>query len=172
MQVSVQITGEKELMAKLDKLALGLTNFTSAFKQLGISLVDFYSDNVFASQGGALSGAKGISGGQGEGVPWARLAPSTVRAKNKHWGAYKNSTVGTTGATILRATGTMQKSFYYKSTRQSLEIGNTAPYFDFHQGDGDRTRLPRRPMLGVNNTVKGIIQQVFEADIRKKIGSM
>lgn len=164
MQANTVITGSEELTAKLSKLGAGLTDFSDAFRILGPKLLDFYSDTVFSSKGGALSGSTGINGSQGEGVPWLNLSPSTVAYKTKHFIEY--------AAVPLMATGTMKKSFYYRAKSNSLEIGNTAPYFDFHQSNGDRTKLPRRPMLGVNKTVKSMIQQVLESDIRKKIGSL
>lgn len=162
--VSVTITGDQQLMAKLKKLGDELTNFGPAFRQIGALLLDFYEDDVFSSQGGALAGAKGISGDQGESVPWAKLAPSTIAFKTKHYRQY--------ASVPLVATGQMRSSFYFDATNKSLRIGNSSEYFDFHQGKGDRTKLPRRPMLGINKTVKNIIKNGIEQDIRKKVASL
>ena len=162
--VSVTVTGDQQLMDKLAKLGPALTNFGPAFAKIGGTLLDFYSDTVFNSQGGALAGAKGISGGQGEGVPWAKLAPSTIAQKTKHYRQY--------ASVPLMATGAMRHSFYFDARSQSLEIGNSSDHFEFHQGDGDRTRLPRRPMLGVNKTVLNLIKDGIETDIREKVAAL
>lgn len=164
MSINVVVTGDEELIRKLSKLESQLTDWSAALKEIGRFLVDFYSDNVFASQGGALAGSKGITGGQGEGVPWLKLAPSTIAYKAKHYSQY--------ASVPLMATGEMKNSFYYDAGRNLLEIGNTSDHFEFHQGNGDRTKLPRRPMLGINNSVKSIIKQTLEADIRKKVRAL
>lgn len=162
--VSVNISGDEQLMAKLKKLGSELTNFKPAFVKVGEVLLNFYEDTVFNSQGGALAGAKGISGGQGEGVPWAKLAPSTIAFKTKHYRQY--------ASVPLMETGEMRHSFYYDARAKSLEIGNDSDHFEFHQGNGERTRLPRRPMLGVNKTVLNLIKDGIESDIRKKVAAL
>ena len=54
----------------------------------------------------------------------------------------------------------------------SVAIGNTAPYFKYHQSKLARRKLPRRPMMSTGGDVKSIIGLIIEADIKDKIAKV
>lgn len=147
MQVSVTVTGDKEVITKLRSLGSKLLDFSVAFAVLGRELTDYYEGKVFSSQGGAL------------GEPWARLSPAYAARKGKMY----------PGRGTLVATGQMQRSFTTRVTPSTLIIGNDAPYFKYHQSTEERNVIPRRAMLGVNSEVKSIVKQIIEQDISTKI---
>lgn len=152
LSVSVSVKGNAAFMQKLVALGPALTDFRKPLKDIGDELVKYYSGQVFESQGGVF------------GTPWAQLSPATQAYKAKHYAAY--------AAVPLVATGTMRKSFRSSVTPRRLVIDNTAPYFVYHQSTTPRHKLPRRPMLGVNDDVKSIIKQIITNDLNKKIGGL
>jgi phage gpG-like protein len=149
VSVSVNISGDTATIDKINALKESLENFSQAFKTLGAELVSYASNQVFSTQGGVY------------GTPWKSLAASTQAYKVKHYRQY--------ASLPLIATGLMKNSFDFLATPNTLTIGNTAPYFVYHQSSAPRTKLPRREMLGVNVDVESIIKQVIDADIRDKL---
>lgn len=152
MQINVTITGDRELTAKLDRLEIALQDWSNPLKAIGEDLIRYYSDTVFNSMGGAL------------GHPWARLAPSTVAFKSKHYRQY--------AAVPLMATGDMRESFTAENTNNTLRINNTAPYFVYHQSNAPRTRLPRRQMMGINTELKTMITKLIKEDVMMKVRAL
>ncbi len=151
LQVRVTVSGDSSFLQRAGRV-ISTGDFSKPLKEIGNELVSYYSGQVFASQGGVL------------GEPWATLAHSTMAYKSKHYRAY--------AAIPLIATGTMKNSFEAKVTSRQLTIGNTAPYFVYHQSSAPRTRLPRRQMLGVNDDVKQIIKQIISRDLNSKLGAL
>lgn len=149
MNISVTVTGDKELMAKLDRLDLALHNWSKPLTTIGDDLIRYYRDTVFNSMGGVL------------GAPWAKLAPSTVAAKAKHYRQYS--------AVPLMATGQMRDSFRAEATKNALAITNEMPYFVYHQSSAPRTRLPRRQMMGINPDLKSLIQKIIKDYVVEQI---
>ena len=151
LQVRVTVSGDSSFLQRVGRV-ISTGDFSKPLKEIGDELVSYYSGQVFASQGGVL------------GDPWARLAPATMLYKSKHYTAY--------AAIPLIATGTMKNSFQPTVTSRQLTIGNTAPYFMYHQSSAPRTKLPRRQMLGVNDDVKQIIKQIITRDLNSKLGAL
>lgn len=84
--------------------------------------------------------------------PWAPLAPSTVQARTRRWGYYRQApSFGAAGARpILTWTGRLRRSFsrtgaghVRQVSASGLTWGSSVPYGRFHQRGG--RRLPRRP---------------------------
>ncbi len=63
----------------------------------------------------------------------------------------------------------MQKSFTSKATDKGVDIENTAKYFKYHQSSAPRTKMPYRPMMGVNSAVEGAIKNRIQAGVRRRI---
>jgi phage gpG-like protein len=145
MQVNITVTGLDRVNERLSTLGASLHDFSGALAILGRQLILFYSESVMNSQGTAL------------GSRWAPLAASTQAYKSQHW----------PGTQPLVRTGTMQKSFYANSTRETLFVSNNAPYFAYHQL-GTR-KMPQRRMIGVNTRVETMIKTVLTADVNAKI---
>jgi phage gpG-like protein len=149
VSVNVVITGDEELIAKLNKVESQISSFPEALSQIGKKLTSYYEDTVFNSMGGVF------------GTPWAKLAPSTVAQKVKHYRQY--------ASVPLMATGRMRRQFIATSDSHSLMIRNDAPYFVYHQSTEPRSKIPRRQMMGINAFLKAMIQQIVKDDINKKI---
>jgi len=149
LTIQVKITGNEQLIAKLRRLNLGLLDFTEPLKAIGEELKSYYSNQVFASQGGVL------------GVRWPTLAASTMLYKAKHYAQY---------ATVpLIRTGTMKDNFKSTVTPRTLAITNPTPYFVYHQSSAARTKIPYRPMMGINQDAKEIVERILRADIQALI---
>lgn len=149
--VDVVVTGDKELMAKLDAFKDQLDDFGPVLHTIGDEMVSYFSGQAFSSQGGVF------------GTPWAKLAPSTQQYKIKHFPAY--------AAVPLMATGKMRKSFKSQVTGQELTVKNTADYFVYHQSSAARKKIPRRKMIAIDSDVKNIIGQLIQKDIKAKISA-
>ena len=140
MQISITITGDRETIAYLSRVGNDLNDMRDTMGEIGTELKSFFSEDVFATQGGAISNK------------WPSLKPATVRQKSARYRAYSS-------VPLIR-TGTMKNSFYDKVSTNSVEIGNEAPHFVYHQSSAPRTRIPYRPMLAVNDKVKTIVRTV------------
>ena len=149
LQITVKISGTQEVIDKLRRLDDGLMNFSESMAQIGDELKSYFSGQVFASQGGVL------------GVRWPTLAAGTILYKRKHYPAY--------ATTPLIRTGGMQESFTADSTGRSVTISNTAPYFKYHQSNAPRTKIPYRPMMGINDDVQTIVHKILQAEVQRKI---
>jgi len=152
LAIGVTISGDARTIDILRGAKTVLEDFTNVFEQLGLWLVGYYGGEAFKSQGGVYA------------IPWPRLAPATQAYKIKHYRQY--TTVP------LMATGTMSRSFIYKATSRTLTIGNTAPYFMYHQSTAPRTKIPWRPMMLINTPIKDTIKAVITDDINAKISTL
>lgn len=152
LSISVAITGDQAFMQKFAAFGASLTDFSVPLKKVGEALINYYSGEVFQSQGTQF------------GTPWAQLSPSTIAFKSKHYQQY--------AALPLVATGTMQHSFRSTVSPRKLVIDNTAPYFVYHQSSAPRSKLPRRQMIGVDEHIKGVVKQIISDDIHMKLGRL
>lgn len=152
LQLDVKIAGDAKVMEKLKALGEDFLEFDEAMHEIGEELISYYGGQAYKSQGGVY------------GTPWAQLAPSTQAYKIKHYPQY--------AAVPLMRTGAMAKSFGYVASAKEVEILNVADYFVYHQSSEPRHKLPRRPMLGVNDDVKKVIKKVIEEDLRGKLRSL
>jgi phage gpG-like protein len=151
LQITVKITGTREVIDKLRRLDVGLFNFSEAMSDIGDEVKSYFSGQVFASQGGVI------------GVVWPTLAVSTMLYKRKHYPQY--------ATTPLIRTGAMQGSFTSAPTSNSVTISNSAPYFKYHQSSAPRTKIPYRPMMAINDDVTNTVRRILQVDIASKIES-
>lgn len=147
LQVSVKVSGGQETAARLTKLGQNLYLFKSAMESIGKATDEYFSSFPFTSQGGVFNDV------------WASLNAKYRLSKAKKY----------PGAPPLVASGKMKKSFTYSATNTGVTISNTADYFKYHQSTEARHKIPRRPMIEVNNAVLEIIGSIIQADIQKKI---
>lgn len=144
-EVVVSISGDREVMAKLQKLGNGVLNLQRPMTDIGDYLTGFFSGQVFASRGQVI------------GERWKPLNPRYAAQKAQRW----------PGRPPLIRTGLMQRSFKKNAGRMSVEVFNRAPHFDYHQG-GTR-RLPARVMMKVDQTRERRIVDIINADIVKAL---
>lgn len=145
MQFTVRITGDKETIAYLQSVRHELDDMSKPMRKIGSELKDFFSNDVFATQGGAI------------GERWPALAPSTIKQKSKRYRAFS--------VVPLVRTGKMKESFFFKADKTSVTIGNNAPQFIYHQSSAPRTKIPYRPMLAINESVRSIAQDIIQSHV-------
>lgn len=151
----VTITFDKRKVdLKLNKLLNGIENTKPLMKEIGEDAVKYFSDEVFKAQG------KETSGGS-----WRPLAMSTLSARERRSGYYKNPPE-TTGK-ILIWTGRLRRGFedYVEKTR--VTISNKVPYFKYHQQGGGK--LPKRQMLGITQKLINLVTEKSQKYINELI---
>jgi phage gpG-like protein len=148
LSVQVNITGGDEIKDKLDKLGQSLYMFEAAMDSIGQSLVTYYSTLPFNSQGGVYDNV------------WPALSEAYALWKAKHLG---------TPILVADDTPHMQDSFTYQADQTSVTVGNSADYFEYLQLGTNR--MPQRQMIGVNDDVRGLINDIINSDIQAKIAA-
>ena len=145
MKLTVEVKGGPQIIQKLSGLSNELNNFSSALRDTGSFLKDFYSKAPFATQG-SIYGSR-----------WQPLSPKYAQWKAKRF----------PGRGLLERTGMMRRSFDFQSTSNFLRLYNTAPYFAVHQVGGER--MPRRVMIQLTDRLTEIIVGKFKESLVKKI---
>jgi phage gpG-like protein len=145
MQMRITINGTEKVIKKLKKLSE--LNFEPEFNKIGEYLKQYYSGEVFLSQGGVF------------GKRWQPIADGTRKYKTKHY----------TGKGILERTGNMRKSFTFTATKDSVMVTNTATYFKYHQSSEPRTKLPRRVMIGYNSAIKNQVRSLLNDGVKRLV---
>ena len=121
---------EQKLAAKSAKIK----DMNAALEDVGVKLLEYFGDTVFQQNG--------ID------TDWPMLAASTVRARTRRTGYYRNAPIAQNMTLVW--TGRLKQGFRYSVSPNRLVIVNDVPYFRYHQrGSG----LPKRTMLGVNQEV-------------------
>lgn len=147
LSIQVKITGSDRVRRKMTKLGSSLYNFKDAMNQIGRDGSRYFQGTAWQSQGGVY------------GNKWDALSANYASRKAKRY----------PGRGPLEKTGTMRRSFDHEATRSSVVIGNTTPYFEYHQSSAPRSKIPRRQMIGVSSGFKSIVRDIIQEDIKKKI---
>lgn len=155
MSVQVEVTGGKELQAKLKQLGVDLNDYSNVMKVIGKDLVKYFSGPAFLSQGGVF------------GARWAKLSPAYQAYKMKHYRAFTNTI-------LVRSDGShaMRNDFTAVSNKTGVVIGNSADYFKYHQSAAPRSKIPRRQMMGVNDPVRQMIIADLKKDVAEKLAKV
>lgn len=148
MQITIVITGSRQLKKRLTRIGAGMHDFSAAFKTMGDKMATYYQTQGFLSQGGVF------------GQDWPRLSRSYAVRKAKKY----------PGRPPLVASGKMLSGFRFESTPTSVTVGNRMPYFKYHQSTRKpRRKIPRRAMMGINDPIKRIIHDTIVADMNAKL---
>lgn len=143
VRATVSVEGIEPIMERIGGLRERLANAAPAF-EISADLLELHVAQVWATQG-----AHG-------GSPWAPLAASTARMRERRWGYYRLAPAGGASARspILVWTGRSRGSFrqghpeHVRMVSPSgLVWGSSVPWLKYHQSTRPRTRLPRRAML-------------------------
>lgn len=148
INVEVHITNAAEISQKLEKLGESLYMMDAAMATIGKDLSTYFATIAFNSQGGVYSNV------------WVALNDAYAL-----WKAKKLGTPILVGTSIPH----MRDSFTFESTSTSVYVTNTSDHFEFHQLG--TSKLPQRQMIGVNDDVRGIINDIINEDIKQKIES-
>lgn len=146
VNTTVTITGDKAVLARLKRTEDGLADLSAPMGTLSKYLTRYYSQ-AFVSQGGVFD------------APWPRLNPHYEVRKFKKY----------PGRPPLVKRGDMQRGFKADVGARSTVISNTAPYFKYHQSSAPRTKLPRRVMMAINDTVERQIFLIVNQYIRDQL---
>jgi phage gpG-like protein len=122
LQISWSIEGQTQLVRRLRGISANLKDWHPAFKESVDQLKDTFSNDVFETRGRAI------------GESWAPLNPAYAARKALKY----------PGKGILEATGKMRRSFQTRATADMGVVWNNAAYFQYHQSNRPRFRLPRR----------------------------
>lgn len=145
LKVHVNIRGDKETIARLNKVGDQLSDWTSTLVKVSDLLQRIFEVRNFSTKGGYI------------GTPWAPLKPSTVKYKAIHF----------RGKGILQATETMQHAWDKTITPRKISFFNTTDYAHWHQTG--TSRMPSRALIDVNQRVKDDIIEVFKIDLSQKL---
>lgn len=150
MQISVVITGTKELRAKIKKIGPSLHLFQGAMNEIGKEGARYFANEGMASQGGVF------------GSVWPRLNPkySVTKAKNYP------------GRPPMVKTGKLKSGFQYSANNTQVLIDNAVDYFKYHDSTAARKVMPYRQMTGVNSHVENMIKSIIEKDVRRKLDAV
>jgi len=153
--LNFEIEGDKVISRNFRILADEITELKPEFRQVWQVVI---------------TGAKGNFEKQGSSIAkWKKLSQTTLKARKKRQGYYKNTSVWSL-SDILVWTWKTKNSFISVNTNLSSLVTNNAPYFAFHQaktrGSGN---LPRRVMLDMSQTTKLAVTNIIARGINKRI---
>lgn len=143
--LNIQVTGDRKVVSQLKKLRVELEDWQTEMKQIGKYLMNYYSNDVFISEGAAL------------GSPWRPLSPQYEFQKRKMY----------PGAPILQRTGNLRRGFTMNSNKSSVTVRNKVPYASFHLF-GTR-KMVAREFMGYTHKVGEGISDIFIDGVKKKI---
>lgn len=146
-QLTWSIEGEKQLSRSLRGINESMGDWTPAFRKISRELKNVFANEVFSTKGSAV------------GERWAPLSPSYLAAKRA---------AGYSADPLVR-TGKMQKSFKTLVKADSATIWNAIKYFQYHQSNKPRSKLPRRVMMKLGNDQKEFVVKTFHSHFIKKI---
>ena len=133
---------KRQVDIKLNTVLSGLKNTKPLMKEIGQEAVTYFSDEVFQSQGREITGGA-----------WRPLAISTLSARQRRSGYYKNAPEAT-GKTLIW-TGKLRRGFIDLVEATKVTITNRVPYFEFHQLGGGK--LKQRKMLSITQKLITIV---------------
>lgn len=137
MIITATIEGEKQLSAELLVASDHIKDWRVPLTQTGSDLLKVWQIN-FEGRGATFGG-------------WKPRKPQVRKgARVDTW-------------PLLEKTGAMRRSFYSKVGKDEVRLGNTAPYFKYHQSNQPRTRLPRRVMMQLDEQQRQVVIKRFQA---------
>lgn len=176
LSITVEVKGDKQVQRKLRALGQSVNDLSYAMDRIGDEAARYFSGPAWDSQGGVF------------GEKWPALSPITLIARghnvvarnkgdaqfggfllNRRMQSGGGGLIGSSSILPLVDSGEMRDSFTYKAGKQQVVISNKKDYFKYHQSSKPRQRIPRRRMIGINNSVKGIVRAAIQDDIRRKI---
>jgi len=140
MRLQFNVGGQMELSRVLLNIGNAVQDWTPAFEQSAEDLVEFFSYEVFETEGGAID------------EDWSPLSMAYAKRKAK---LYPDQG-------ILEATGTMRESFLSQADATSLKIWNAAEYFKYHQSSAPRNKMPRRVMMKLTENLREVVVKNFQ----------
>lgn len=144
---TITLEGANVVSRKFINVAKNIKNFRPAMKKIGKTFLAG-TKNQFAKQGTEF------------GARWQPLKTATRQQKAKQ---------GTLAQGPLVRTGEMRRSFKSTPKKNEVRISNPTSYYPYHQLGTNK--IPSRPMLGINDKYKNIVQKIAHEYINKVISS-
>lgn len=127
------------------------------FYEEALQILKKHSDELFKTAGQAA-----------ESVPkWAPHKPSTLNARTKRHGYYKN-TPNRPG--LLRWTGKMQDSARMTATEKQGRLEYTDPKAMHHWVGGGKSKLPSRKILELSPNINREITRALQTAVYRELG--
>ena len=144
LKVTVTISGEKRIIAQLKSVSDAFTNWKPELQSVGDFLKEFYTNDVFETEGSVI------------GRKWRPLSEQYEFQKRKLY----------PGRGILEATGTLRRGYEVDEKRNSMELTNKVPYGIYQQqGRGVHERV----LVRMDSKRKKDVVKIFEKGIIKKV---
>lgn len=149
--VNVQITGKDQALNQLQNLKDILNNFAPEMQKLGDYLLNFFTNDVFESQGNAI------------GHGWQELSMPYAYRKTLRWGPQ----------ITLVASGQMRAGYRMYTTTDSVMIQNEAvskdgEYYARRHQDGSGF-LPQRMLMDFDDNLLKQIAQMLVDSLNQRI---
>lgn len=154
VQLTFTVQGHTQMARNLRVFAKDIGDLRDFFSE-ALDIIAARSDELFASEGSKVEKAN----------PWAPLAPSTIKARERRWGYYKR-TPSRPG--VLRWTGNLQENKTMTIQTSKASLSWNAPYAVYHQGGGGN--LSRRVVVDLSNPTNKMIVQALQKLIHEKVG--
>lgn len=136
IDLTFNLEGAEVVHRRLGITAEGVKSFKEPLAQIGHNFMKTFDMN-FDARGGLYGG-------------WAPRKPRY----------YAGQRIDTWP--LMERTGRMREAFAADVTKTGLVLGNSAPYFVYHQSNQPRTRLPRRVMMKIRDQDATMIVKEFQ----------
>lgn len=133
------IEGEQQLARRINEIDARVNNLRPAFGKAVKELKSVFSNEVFETRGRAI------------GENWPPLSPQYLAQKRKR--GYPSQP--------LVATGKMKASFKTMFDANRGEVWNSVHYFQYHQSNKPRKKLPRRVMMKLGEQQRELVVKIF-----------
>jgi phage gpG-like protein len=153
-QITFEVTGQKQLSRNLRGFFKEVTKMKQ-FNQAAIDLVEKRTDQIFKSKGAIVK----------KGPKWKPLSEATRKARSSRSGYYSRPP---NKPSVLRWTGRLQSDRFKQATESEGVLRFNAPYAIYHQTGN--SKLPKRPIIDVDNQTNAEIVRALQTIINKQIG--
>lgn len=154
VQISYQVDGVDQLHRNLSLLIDNLDNLSDFFSE-SVDLIEKRTDELFKSEWKAVQ----------KGNQWDELAPSTVKARERRWGYYKNQPWS--NPWILQRTWNLRDSRTKKINNIEASLTMDAYYAIFHHRGGPK--LPERSIIDLDNDTNAELVRILQNHIWKNV---
>lgn len=154
--IKISVTGHTQVARNLRVFASRLDQMAE-FYQEALDIVEFRIDDVFSREGSNVQKAE----------PWEPLAESTLKARARGWGYYKNQP---SNPSMLRWTGTMQDNRTRTITDNYGVLRFPTSYAIYHQNPYIAGRPPRRVIIDIDNPTIAEIVRALQTKINRDMG--
>lgn len=145
--IRLDVKGVPETRVLLAKYARSLHDWSPEMREIKTTFKKFLTRDVFESEGAVF------------GRPWKPLSPTYRDFKR----------VTFSGRGILQRSGDLRKGWMFVSDDKSVTMENTVDYGIYHQSTRPRKKLPRRPLLHIDQARQDYIVDTLRKGMIKRL---